>query len=168
MALSPGQVVRARVTRTAEPALFLGFRGHEIVIPLRDVSWTTCCLNCELFAEVGDEFDVKVFRWVEEKGVYLGGIRHAQPGSRLRPGPWQPAVGDVIRARVIRPVEVWYHTCYGGRQGYLIELRPAAYAIYCAEAGTRLAAGTELDVWVTNVSLRAHRVWVSGQGQGPC
>jgi ribosomal protein S1 len=69
-----GVVVRRTVTRAEVYGLYLSCRGHETLVLIPDLAWVPVARDCRDFAQVGDEFDVKVLLFNEETGTYRGSI----------------------------------------------------------------------------------------------
>jgi hypothetical protein len=158
MSLSPGQVVRARVTQVAVFGLFMDFRGHAILVLIPETSWTACYASCAEIADVGDEFDVSILKWVEERNQYAGSIRAVHPESDPWSGGWSLHAGDRLRATVVRSVDR-ADRC-GDRPGYLLRLRPAAYAMVCKRTEGEWQVGRDCEVTVTAVNLHRREILV--------
>ena len=138
MPLTPGEVVRATARSVRPFGIFFECRGHDLLVLIPETSWTACYAGCEEIARPGDQFAVKVLRAVGGSDQYVGSMRDAYPDSDPWCGRWTLRAGQVVPAKVVRAVER-ADRC-GGREGYLLELRPAAYAMLCAAADAADAA----------------------------
>lgn len=155
-----GEVVRATVTRAEVYGLFLSCRGLDLFVPIPEVAWTTEVRDCRDFAEVGDEFDVKILAFDERRGHHWGSIRQAHPGDdpwrepmAFRPGA--PYVGTVTHIYTARRPE-W------GPSGYIIRLQPGVSGFLTeVDAGKDLAVGEEVEVLIAEVDARSRKIWLT-------
>jgi hypothetical protein len=150
MPLTAGEVVQATVTAVRTFGIFFDCRGHEVLVLIPETSWTACYASCDQIAQPGDQFPVKILRPVDGREQYVGSMKAAFPDSDPWSGGWELRAGQTLQVRVVRRVE-HADRCNGG-PGYLLELRPAAYAMFCAADLTRLAVGDTCDVVVTAVN----------------
>lgn len=158
MPLTTGEVVRATVTAVRTFGIFFDCRGYEVLVLIPETSWTACYASCDEIARPGDQFPVNVLRPVEGREQYVGSLKAAFPDSDPWSGGWELRAGQTLPAWVVRRVE--HADRCGGGPGYLLELRPAAYAMLCAADGLRLIVGDTRDVVVTAVSAAGRVVRV--------
>jgi ribosomal protein S1 len=162
-----GEVVRGTVTRAEVYGLYLSCRGHETLVLIPDLAWVPVARDCRDFAQVGDEFDVKVLLFNEETGTYRGSIKDAHPED----DPWRDPTA-------FRPGTVWdgtvTHPIMGGRGegglvGYMVRLRPGVSGLLMVgEIGEDLAVGDRVGVRVAEVDEPSQKVrlvpWRPGPG----
>lgn len=165
MSLSVGQVVTAKVTHVATFSLFMDFRGDSILVLIPE-SWIPCYASCAEIAGVGDEFNIRILKWVEERKQYVGSVRDVHPESDPWSERWSLSVGDVIRAIVVRRVER-ADRC-GDKPGYLLQLRPAAYVMVCdqGQGGWRVGSDAAVTVMAIDVRIREILLQPKTEGQG--
>jgi hypothetical protein len=158
-ALSPGDVVRAVVRKTAVFGLFCECRTHEKLVLIPEVSWIPSFASCDQVAAVGDELEVKIVHIDRERNKIAGSVRGLHPESDPWHGAWQLGVGDVLEATVVRWVEK-ADRC-GGAGGYLLALRPAALVMLCGQEAGRFWSGETLTVRITAIDARQRKVTVA-------
>ncbi len=157
--LTPGEVVRAVVRKTAVFGLFCEYNGHEILVRIPEISWIPSFASCDEVATVGDEFDVKIVHLDRGRNQIDGSIRAVHPENNPWDENWRLAVGDVLDATVIRWVEK-ADRC-GGVGGYLIALRPAALVMLCGFEEGRFQSGDSCAVRVATIDPFHQKVIVA-------
>jgi ribosomal protein S1 len=162
-----GEVVRGTVTRAEVYGLYLSFRGHETLVLIPDLAWVPVVQDCRDFAQVGDEFDVRLLLFSEETGTYRGSIKDAPPED----DPWRDPTA-------FRPGTHWEgtvtHRMMGGRGegglvGYMVRLRLGVSGLLMAgDVRDDLAVGDRVGVRVAEVDEPSQKVrlvpWRPGRG----
>jgi ribosomal protein S1 len=126
-----------------------------VLVP--DLAWVPVVRDCRDFAQVEDEFDVKVLHLNEGTGTYRGSIKDAHPED----DPWRDPMA-------FRPGTVWdgtvTHQISGGRAdgglvGYIVRLGPGVSGLPMArEVGEILAVGNRVGVRVAEVDVASQKV----------
>jgi hypothetical protein len=157
MSLKVGDIISAVVTNTANYGMFLRHGDDAILVLIPETSWTACYASCHQLADVGDEFEIVIVA-VGADGRIAGSLRAWHPTSDPWSGAWQLKVGDCIDAKVARIVTS-ADRCNRGK-GYLLELRPAAYAMLCADGLPELLNGQRCKVRVSDIDESRHAIGV--------
>jgi len=143
-----GDIIRAKVYKTTHFGIFFQYAEHYLLVLIPETSWTSCYASCDQLAKPGDEFDIVVIHDVGD-GRFAASLKAMHPESDPWSGAWKVSVGDRITAKVARVVDA-ADRCNGGK-GYLLELKPAAYAMLCTEVSFKLQKGQLCEVVVTQV-----------------
>jgi len=152
-----GDIIRAKVFKTAHFGVFFQHAEHYLLVLIPETSWTTCYANCDQLGEPSDEFDIIVTHDGGE-GRFAASLKAVHPESDPWSGAWKVSVGDRLTAKVARVVDA-ADRCNGGK-GYLLELKPAAYAMLCADAKFELQKGQICEVVVIQVDDSRHAIHV--------
>jgi ribosomal protein S1 len=120
--LKTGEIVRGTVTRTEVYGIYLSCWGHEILVLIPDVAWVPVVPDCRNFAEIGDEFDVKVLLCNEESGVYRGSIKDTHPEADPCREPAEFRPGTIWSGTVTHRISASGPDA--GLFGYIVQLRP--------------------------------------------
>jgi ribosomal protein S1 len=155
--LTVGDVVRAKVTRTEVYGVYLTHQGQEILVLIPDVAWVPTVHDCREFATPGDEFDVKILRVVEEKGIFRGSIKDVHPKDDPWHDPSAFQTGSAWTGRVTKQVST--SRSDGGSFGFVVELSPGVSGLLRSEdAGRNLSVGDSVDVIIVEVDSSSKKI----------
>ena len=93
--LSPGDVVRAVVRKSAVVGLFCEYGTYEIRVLIPEISWIPSFGSCEQVAAVGDELEVKIVHIIRSETISPGAFERS---PRQRPLGWNVATQRRRRA----------------------------------------------------------------------
>ena len=143
-----GEIVDVEVTKAHPFGFFCQARGAQILVRITDLSHLISVDSAAQFAAPGDRLVVQIISLSDGSQTPIGSVKGAHPEG-------DPARGDGLHvgaefdAEVVRPVEDAVRCA--GQPGYLITLRPGAYALLCGREND-LQPGDTCRVCVAEMS----------------
>jgi predicted RNA-binding protein with RPS1 domain len=150
--LAVGQIVEVEVTKSEVFGLFCHYQGDELLVLIPEISWTASFCSCKQVAVPGDRITVKIIHTDSASGKISASMK------AIYPDPWADGrlvAGNRYDARVVRRVEQ-ADRC-DNRPGYLMELFPGAYAMWCAE-GVSLESNQRCEVVIQEANFSRRSV----------
>jgi hypothetical protein len=123
-----GEIVDAEVTSAHPFGLYCQARGTKVLVRITDLSHLISVNSAAQFAAPGDRLAVQIIDVSDDGQAPIGSVKGAFPDGDPARGDWL-RVGSEFDAEVVRPVED--SSRCDGRPGYLVRLRPGAYALLC-------------------------------------
>ena len=143
-----GEIVEVEVTSTHPFGFYGRSRGAQVLVRITDLSHLISVNSAAQFAVPGDRLAVRIVDVSDDSQAPVGSVKAAHPEGDPALGDWLH-VGAEFDAEVVRPVAD-ASRCEG-EPGYLVTLRPGAYALLCGpEPG--LSTGDMCRVRVTELS----------------
>ena len=123
-------------------------RGAQVLVRITDLSHLISVNSAAQFAAPGDHLAVRILDVSDDSQAPVGSVKAAHPEGDPATGDWLH-VGAEFDAEVVRPVADALRC--EGEPGYLVALRPGAYALLCGSE-LNLSPGSACRVRVTEMS----------------
>ena len=123
-------------------------RGAQVLVRITDLSHLISVNSAAQFAAPGDRLAVRILDVSDDSQAPVGSVKAAHPEGDPTTGDWL-LVGAEFDAEVIRPVS--NASRCAGEMGYLVALRPGAYALLCGSK-LNLSPGDSCRVRVAEMS----------------
>jgi ribosomal protein S1 len=137
--LKIGEIIPAVVDQVEQYGIFLSYKNERIFIQIPDIDWVRKIPDPREFTQIGEQFNVKIIAFNEQKQIYSGSIREASPEKNPWKVPKKFEVGTVHQSRVI------LNTDYGS----FVEIVPGVEALIPNDqGGGNIDIGAELIVQV--------------------
>lgn len=134
-----GQIVQARVDQVEQYGVFASNDEGRLFIQIPELDWVRRIPDAKQFASVGDEFEILVLGFNENRNQFLGSIKQAHPELDPFRDKHLYEVGTTHQSKVV------LNTAYGT----FVEIAPGVQGLIRKQNDNELATGTQLTVHVT-------------------